>query len=197
MKKRSASIALFAALLAATTFFSWSVKSEEGMKAHTTLVTYFSCSGTTERVAETIARHTGATVHRITPEQSYTAEDLNYRDPSSRSSKEHNDQSVRPGIADPLLDASQYDVIYLGYPIWWGEAPNIIHTFLESHDLTGKTIIPFATSHSSGLGSSDTNLHPFAPAASWIPGKRFSRQSTDNDIVDWVNGMRFSAENNR
>lgn len=155
------------------------------------LVAYFSCSGNTERVAGLIAEQNGATLYKITPETPYTAADLNYQNSSSRSSREHNDPASRPAIAGAVQDLQNYDVVFVGYPIWWGQAPNIILTFLEGHDLGGKTIVPFATSHSSPLGSSDTNLHKFAPSANWKPGMRFSGQASRETVNAWLKGLNL------
>ncbi len=123
------------------------------------LVVYFSCTNTTKGIAERIASITDGTTFRIEPEVPYTSADLDYNNSSSRANREQNDPSARPAIANTLEGLENYDVVFLGYPIWWGDAPKIISTFLESHDLSGKTIVPFCTSHSSGIGSSDTDLH--------------------------------------
>ena len=152
-----------------------------------TLVAYFSCTGTTKGVAETIATTLGADTYEIVPEQPYTDADLNYSDSSSRSTMEQNDDSCRPAITGSVENMDQYDVVFIGYPIWWGQAPKIIYTFMESYDFSGKTIVPFCTSASSGVGSSATNLHGSASdSANWLDGTRLS---SGDDIGSWLNGL--------
>ena len=153
------------------------------------LVVYFSATGNTQRAAESIAEAAGADLYEIVPEEPYTSEDLDWNDPDSRVSKEHEDPSLRPAIGGEALDLENYDTVFLGYPIWWGEAPNIIRTFLEENDLSGKTIIPFCTSSSSGIGSSAENLQSFAPDAEWLAGQRFSGSTDPADIAEWVESM--------
>ncbi|MCI8283866.1 MAG: flavodoxin [Firmicutes bacterium] len=154
-----------------------------------TLVVYFSATGNTKTVAEHIAKTLNADTYEITPEQPYTSDDLNYRDDSSRVSKEHEDPTVRPDIAGDGIDMSGYDTVFIGYPIWWGEAPNIVWNFVESSDLSGKTVIPFCTSSSSGIGSSGETLKGFAPEANWKEGQRFSSGVSENDVTDWINTL--------
>lgn len=161
------------------------------------LVAYFSCSGNTERVAGLIAEQTGATLYKITPETPYTSADLEYQNSSSRSSREQNDASARPAITGRVQDLAKYDTVFIGYPTWWGQAPKVILTFLESHDLGGKTIVPFTTSHSSPLGSRDTNLHRFAPAANWNPGIRISGQASREAVNEWIKNLRLTANRAR
>ena len=122
------------------------------------LVAYFSATNTTEGVAEHIANGLGADLYEIVPEEAYTDADLNYNDDSSRSTIEMNDPSSRPAISGGVENMEQYDIVFIGYPIWWGEAPRIVSTFMESYDFSGKTLIPFCTSGGSGLGSSASNL---------------------------------------
>lgn len=155
------------------------------------LVAYFSATGTTEGVAEKIADALHADLYEITPEEPYTSADLNYNDSSSRVSTEHNDPSIRPAIAGSVENMGDYDVIFLGYPIWWGQAPQIIRTFLESYDLSGKTVVPFCTSASSDIGSSASNLHSLAENAVWLEGRRFSGGVSDSSIVSWINGLNL------
>ena len=160
------------------------------------LVAYFSATNTTEKIAGYIAEELPADLYEIVPEIPYTLADLNYGDSSSRTSIEMNDPNARPAISGSIEDMGQYDTVFLGYPIWWGEAPRIISTFLESYDFSGKTIIPFCTSASSGIGSSATNLHSLTNGADWRDGRRFGSGATQDDMVAWVNslGLGFAAE---
>ena len=151
-----------------------------------TLVVYFSATGTTKGVAEQIASFTGADTYEITAAQPYTSDDLNYNDSDSRTTKEQNDKSARPEISSEKLDLAAYDTIYIGYPIWWGEEPRIMDTFVESYDFSGKTMIPFCTSGSSGIGSSGDNLEENAGSGNWLEGERLSSSS---DIEDWINSL--------
>ncbi len=153
------------------------------------LVAYFSCTGSTEKIANHIADILGVTAYRITPETPYTSADLNYSDSSTRATREQNDASARPAISGRVENMADYDVIFLGYPIWWGQAPKIMYTFVESCDLAGKTIIPFCTSGSSGIGSSATNLSAGAPKATWLTGNRFSGSASRDSIAGWINGL--------
>lgn len=157
------------------------------------LVAYFSASDTTKGIAEHIAGISDAELYEILPEQPYTSADLNYNDASSRSSREQNDAASRPAISGGVENMEQYDVVFLGYPIWHGQAPKIIRTFLESYDFNGKTIIPFCTSHSSGIGSSASNLHSSAPNANWLEGKRFAGGTGRSSIEAWVNTLNLSG----
>ena len=141
------------------------------------LVAYFSCTNTTKGVAETIhSQLNGSVIYSITPAVPYTNEDLNYSNSTCRANREQNDPTARPEITGSVQNIEQYDVIFIGYPIWWGQAPKIIYTFFESYeyDFNGVTIIPFCTSGSSGIGSSATNLHSLAPNANWKSGARIS-----------------------
>lgn len=147
---------------------------QEGIDVSTkTLVVYFSCTGTTELVAEYITDILGADSYQIVPEDPYTEADLAYYT-NGRADQEQNDPDVRPAISGGVENMDEYDTIILGYPIWHGQAPRIISTFLESYDFSGKTIVPFCTSHSSGIGSSADNLHVLcADSTLWMEGRRF------------------------
>ena len=127
----------------------------------------------------------------IMPETPYTTADLNYGDDSSRTTREQNDPSARPAISGAVENMADYDVIFLGYPIWWGQAPKILYTFVESYDLSGKTIIPFCTSGSSGIGSSAENLSAGAAGAVWLPGHRFSAGASRDTVVSWLQGLAY------
>ena len=153
------------------------------------LVAYFSATHTTEGVAEKIAEGLQADLYEIVPEEPYTEDDLNYNDNNSRSTLEMNDASARPAISGSVENMDQYDVVFLGYPIWWGEAPRIIDTFVESYDFSGKTIIPFCTSGGSGMGSSATDLEQLTSGAEWLEGQRLSKNDSQDDIMKWVNSL--------
>ena len=148
-----------------------------------TIVVYFSCTGTTKGIAEAIAKKLDADVYEIVPEQPYTSDDLNYNDDNSRSTKEMEDSSSRPAISGGIENMEQYDRIVLGYPIWWGEAPKILATFVESYDFSGKTVIPFCTSGGSEIGSSAKNLKSLAGSGTWLEGKRLSSGASGEEAV--------------
>lgn len=151
----------------------------------------FSATGNTKAVAGYIAGELGTDTYEIVPAEPYSSDDLNYNNDSSRVSVEHQDPDLRPALGGEELDLSGYDTIFLGYPLWWGEAPHVVLTFLESYNWTGKTIIPFCTSASSGLGDSDTNLHDNAPDAAWLDGQRFSGSVEQEEVVEWVSGLKL------
>ena len=151
------------------------------------LIVYFSCTDTTKKIAEYVQEITGADIYRIEPEVPYTAEDLNYGDASTRATREQNDSSARPAIAGKVENMSRYQDIVIAYPIWWGQTPRIISTFLESYDFSGKTIVPVCTSHSSGIGSSATNLHALTDGSvTWLEGRRFSSTTTKEEVAQWL-----------
>lgn len=152
------------------------------------LIAYFSATGNTRPVAELMAGVLEADLYEIVPEDPYTDADLNYNT-DCRANDEQNDPNARPAISGEVENMEQYDTILLGYPIWWGQAPKIIYTFLESYDLGGKTIVPFCTSGSSGLGSSASNLHNLASNATWMNGQRFSGSASHSTVESWINGL--------
>ena len=154
-----------------------------------TLVAFFSASGTTKKIAEMIAEAANADLHEIAPKVLYTKDDLNWTNKKSRSSIEMSDKSIRPEIADSNLDMESYDEIILGFPIWWYREPSIIDTFIESYDLTNKTIIPFATSGGSGMGKSSTYIQKLAPKSKVTQGKRLSFSITDEELNTWASSM--------
>lgn len=156
-----------------------------------TLVAYFSCTGNTKGVAEKIASALNADLYEIVPEDPYSEADLNYSDSSSRGTVEQNDDTCRPAILGSVENMEDYDTIFLGYPIWWGQAPKIMYTFAESYDFSGKTIVPFCTSGSSGVGSSASNLESSAASANWLSGTRFSSGVSDEDIQSWLSGLEL------
>lgn len=161
---------------------------------HRVLVAYFSATGTTEGVAEHIASGLGADLYEIVPEEPYTDADLNYNDDNSRSTIEMNDPNARPAISGSVENMEQYEIVFVGYPIWWGEAPRIISTFMESYDFSGKTIVPFCTSGGSGIGSSARNLEELTSGAAWVSGTRLNGGSSQETVMEWVNGLGLDFE---
>ncbi|SFE27113.1 flavodoxin [Succiniclasticum ruminis] len=151
-----------------------------------TLVAYFSASGTTAKVAKKMAEAIGADLFEIKPETPYTGADLNWQNKNSRSSVEMNDRSSRPAIAVKAADMPQYDVVFVGFPVWWYREPSIIDTFMESYDFAGKTVIPFATSGGSGLGDSAANMQKLAKGAKVVNGKRFSGSVSSEELKAWA-----------
>ncbi len=151
-----------------------------------TLVAYFSASGITEKVAKTLAQTIGADLFEIAPKVPYTKADLNWRDKNSRSTIEMNDPSSRPEIAAKCDNMSEYDTVFVGFPIWWYVAPTIINTFLESYDLTGKTIVPFATSGGSGMGKTNEKLAPSCKGAKLLDGKKFDSRVSGEELAEWA-----------
>ena len=150
------------------------------------LVAYFSQTGNTRPLAERAAELLGADLYEITPEQPYTGPDINYNDPDSRSTREQNDPTARPAIAGGVENMEQYSVVVLAYPIWWGLAPRIVDTFLESYDFAGKTLVPFCTSASSGVGRSVEELKELCDgSALWAEGKRFPAQGLE-ELERWL-----------
>lgn len=158
------------------------------------LVAYFSATGTTKKLAEYAADATGADLYEIQPENPYTDEDLDYGDSDSRSSVEMDDPDARPAISGSVENMEQYDIVIIGYPIWWGEAPRIMSTFIESYDFSGKTLVAFCTSGGSGFGRSDSALKSAASEATWLKGDRLSSSSSREDMVEWINGLELGVE---
>ena len=165
--------------------------SETPAAAHSdVLVAYFSATGTTEGVAERIANVTGADVYEILAAEPYTEADLNYNDNSSRSTTEQNDKSVRPEIGSEDISLEGYTTIYLGFPIWWGEEPRILDTFVEKYNFDGITVIPFCTSGSSGIGRSGSNMEELAGNGTWLEGERFSGGVSEEELKSWIEGLQ-------
>ena len=154
------------------------------------LVAYFSATGTTKGVAEKIASVTGGDLYEILAAEPYTAEDLNYNDSSSRSTKEQDDKSARPEIGSEEISLEGYTTIYLGFPIWWGEEPRIMDTFVEKYSFEGITVIPFCTSGSSGIGRSGPNMEELAGSGTWLDGQRFSGGVSEEELQSWIEGMK-------
>lgn len=154
------------------------------------IVVYFSCTDNTKTIAEYIAESIDADVYRIEPAVPYNSADLNYGNADSRTSKEQNDMAARPEIAGELPVLDGYENVYTGYPIWWGQAPKILYTFVENCNLSGKTVIPFCTSASSGIGTSAANLQAADTSqATWLAGQRFSGSSPKSDVESWILGL--------
>ena len=153
-------------------------------------IIYFSATGTTKKIAEYIKNTTNGDLIEIIPKEKYTDKDLNYGNDDSRANKEQNDSKARPEIKNNIT-TDDYDVIYLGYPIWWGDVPKIILTFLDSHNLDGKIIMPFCTSGSTGISGSLSTLKNYNKDINWIDGKRFSASTNQNEISNWVNGLDY------
>lgn len=151
-----------------------------------TLVAFFSATGNTASVARSIAALTKADIFDIMPKDIYTAADLDWNNAASRSSLEMKDAACRPAIADAVQGMQNYKTVFLGFPVWWYEVPRIVLTFLESYDFSGKAMIPFVTSGSSGLGNIPAILKKACPAAHWEAGKRFPQHPAPKDVEEWV-----------
>ena len=154
------------------------------------LVAYFSASGTTKKAAERLAKATGADLFEIKPKVPYSSADLNWMDKKSRSSVEMSDPSSRPEIAEKIPNLADYDTVFLGFPIWWYVAPTIVNTFLESCDLTGKTVVPFATSGGSGMGGTNKALAPSCKGARLVEGKVFRSSTSTDTLREWVKTLK-------
>ncbi len=157
----------------------------KGQSNHKILVAYFSATGTTARAAEKLADDTGGELYAIVPAQPYTSADLDWNDKRSRRSVEMNDPKARPAMKGKKENIADYDVVFIGYPIWWNLAPRIINTFIESHDLKGKTVIPFATSGGSTLAGSAAALKKTYPALNWKEGRLLNR-ADEKSIRAWL-----------
>lgn len=165
-------------------------KAAEESPASKVLVAYFSATGTTEKVAQFIAENTGGTLLEITPEQPYTEADLDWRDKESRSSVEMADSTSRPAISNKKVDAALYDVIYLGFPIWWDMAPTVVNTFIDTNDFDGKTVIPFATSGGSTIDNSVKVLRQTYPEIKWKKGGLLN-DATKESVEAWINDYSY------
>ena len=158
------------------------------------LVAYFSASGVTARLAKTLKEATGGDLHEIKPAKPYSSADLNWNNKQSRSSVEMNDKASRPAIAAFVENMAQYDAVFVGFPIWWYEAPRIVQTFLESYDFSGKTVIPVATSGGSGMGKTADILQKSCPAAKVLPGKKLSGSASADEVSAWVKSLSYRWE---
>lgn len=150
------------------------------------LVAYFSASGVTAKMAKKLAEGIGADLFEIRPVTPYTSEDLNWQNSRSRSSVEMNDRSSRPGIAEKKDSMAAYDVVFVGFPVWWYREPSIIDTFMEQYDFSGKTVVPFATSGMSPIGDAGRNMQALAPNAKVVSGKRFANSVSVKELADWA-----------
>ncbi len=154
-----------------------------------TIVVYFSATGTTKGVAERIATVTDGDLFELLPAEPYSDADLDWHDKNSRTTIEMNDPNVRPAIANDTVNLESYTTVYIGYPIWWGDAPRIMSTFVEAHDFDGKTVIPFCTSGGSGIGRSGSSLASQAGSGNWLDGKRLDAGISESGIQDWISSM--------
>jgi len=150
------------------------------------LVTYFSASGVTAELAKRLAKAVQADIYEIRPQKPYTDADLNWMDKNSRSSVEMKDLSCRPAIVLPTPDTQKYDVIFVGFPVWWYREPSIIDTFMEACNFDGKTVVPFATSGGSGIGQSGENMQKLAPGAKVHKGERLNANASETTLADWA-----------
>lgn len=153
------------------------------------LVAYFSATGHTEKAANSLQEALGTDLYRITPEVPYSAADLDYHDEGCRANAEQRDSSARPAIAGREEKLGEYDVIFLGYSIWWGKAPKVVYTFLESYDFGNAVIVPFCTSGGSGIGNSIGDLRALAPDARWTEGRRFESTPDREEVLRWADSL--------
>ena len=153
------------------------------------LVAYFSATGHTKTIAEYLQAALDADLYEIVPQEPYTDADLDYNTDGCRANQEQNDDSARPAISGGVEDMAGYDVVFIGYPIWWGQAPKIVYTFLESYDFSGKTIVPFCTSGGSGIDGSLGGLQALASDADWLTGQRFSSGASEEEVQSWVDHL--------
>lgn len=171
-----------------------STTKDDSKTEHKVLVVYFSATHTTQGVAKKIADVLNADLYEIKPQDPYTDEDLDYNNDKSRSTVEMNDPDARPAIAGSVKNMEQYKTVFLGYPIWWGEAPRILSTFVESYDFSEKTMIPFCTSGGSGIGNSANKLKELTNGAKWLDGKRFEGNDSKKTIEKWTNSLKKNLD---
>ena len=191
MKSMTLMIAAAAAMILASACGQNNKKNKENTDTEDskTLVAYFSATGTTEAIAKTLAGVTGGTLYEIKPEVKYTAEDLDWTVKTSRSTLEMQDKTSRPAIVKDLADASKYETIYIGFPVWWYTAPTIINTFLEAYDFSGKTVIFFATSGGSTIDKANEEFKAAYPKINWKAGQTLNGAS-EEDIKTWVASLQ-------
>ena len=162
--------------------------------ANDTLVIYFSRTGNTEKIAQYLIEFSGADSYVIEAAVPYTDDDIEYNNDSCRANQEQNDKSVRPEIADPISSVDGYDTIFLGYPIWWGQEPRIIDTFLESYDFSDKTVIPFCTSGSSGIETSEKNISELVTIGNQLEGRRFPAGVSEDEVKEWYESLEMKND---
>lgn len=155
------------------------------------LVAYFSCTGNTENAAKQIASATGGDLYAILPAQPYTDADLRYNDDTTRATKEQHDASARPAIEGTVANFQQYDVIFVGYPIWWDQAPRVINTFMESYDFSGKKVVPFCTSGGSSITNSVNQLKSAYGNITWLEGKRLGSGVSQDEVNAWIDSLNI------
>lgn len=160
-------------------------EAETAESGSNSLVVYFSATGNTKEVAETLAEMQGADIYEIVPEEPYTDEDLDYNVDDCRANLEQNDEDARPEIAEDIENIEDYDVIYVGFPIWWGNMPRILYTFFDAHDLSDKTIAPFCTSGGSGISEAVKTIEELEPDATVTEGLRTSASGAEADLQEW------------
>lgn len=165
------------------------IENTEDMTDTDILVAYFSATGTTRPIAEQMAEILGADLYEIVPTDVYSEADLNYNDDACRANIEQNDSSTRPEISGTVENMEQYDTVLIGHPIWWGEEPRIMDTFMESVDLSGKTLANFCTSGGSGINTATAHLQELSPDANWLEGHRFQSGASEDDIRKWLNDI--------
>ena len=164
-------------------------ESDEQTTSGGTAVVYFSATGNTADIAEKVANILNADKFEIIPEEPYTPYDLNYNDDNCRANLEMNDDSARPAISGDMTALTEYDTVFIGYPIWWGTAPRIIDTLFESYDMSGKTVYTFCTSGGNGIGQSIDDLTSLCPDVTISDGRRFNAEATEDDVRQWMNGL--------
>ena len=204
MVKRILSVLLTGMLLVSCTAWAEEKEQDESVQAETVqeesegaaagkdvLVVYFSATGTTKGVAEKIASVADADIYEIKAAQEYTEADLDWNDSDSRTTHEQNDPDVRPEIGSEAVSLDGYTTIFVGYPIWWGEEPRILDTFVEGCDFEGITLIPFCTSGGSGIGRSGKNLEENAGSGTWLEGKRFSANVSEEELEEWIEDLEL------
>lgn len=153
------------------------------------LVVYFSATGNTQQVAQALGEMRGVDICEIVPQQPYTEEDLDYNDDSCRANIEQNDQAARPAISGSIENIDDYDVIYVGFPIWWGSLPKILYTFFDTYDLSGKVIAPFCTSGSSGISGATDEIERLEPSATVVQGMRVDTSHIEDDLTQWLESV--------
>ena len=153
------------------------------------LVAYFSASGSTARLAQTLAAAAEAALYEIKPAVAYERKDLNWMDKKARSTVEMQDPNCRPALADTAAPVAEADVIFLGFPIWWYREPSLIDSFLDAYDFSGKTVVPFFTSGGSQLGEGQGRIEKLAGGAKVLPGRRFSARAGENELLSWIGGL--------